>query len=241
MGKSAPKAPRAPDPVRTAAAQAVYDRNAAIDSAALNAVNSVTPWGTVTATGPQVVGGSIVSGGTRNVSLNPQDQALLNAQRSTALSLVPQVSQALNTPVDLEGIQNQYMARFQPQFDQQRETLRTQLVNTGFTPGSKAYDLAMDEANRRENDVRMAGMNNAVNLASALRQMPISNLQSVMGLQPQAPQVMGGTGAQVSSPDFSGLVNQQYNTDLMNWEQRVKQRQANQGALFGRGTLLGMM
>lgn len=47
MGKSAPSAPAAPDPVKVAAAQGAANKEAAITEAALNRINQYTPYGSV--------------------------------------------------------------------------------------------------------------------------------------------------------------------------------------------------
>lgn len=48
------------------------------------------------------------------------------------------------------------LGRFQPQQASDRAALETQLANQGFVRGSRAWDSAMDEANRRESDFRLA-------------------------------------------------------------------------------------
>lgn len=55
MGKSSPKAPAAPDPLVTSAAQTQSNKETASWQAALNAVNQQTPWGSLTYS--QVPGG----------------------------------------------------------------------------------------------------------------------------------------------------------------------------------------
>jgi len=47
MGKSAPSAPAAPDPAKTAAAQGAVNKETAITQAALNRINQYTPYGSV--------------------------------------------------------------------------------------------------------------------------------------------------------------------------------------------------
>lgn len=48
------------------------------------------------------------------------------------------------------------LGRYQPQQAADRSRLETQLANQGFVRGSAAWDSAMDQINRRENDFRLA-------------------------------------------------------------------------------------
>lgn len=48
------------------------------------------------------------------------------------------------------------LGRYQPQQAQDRSALETQLANQGFVRGSEAWNSAMDQINRRENDFRLA-------------------------------------------------------------------------------------
>ena len=58
MGKKSPKAPAAPDPAATAAAQGAINRETAIAQARLNQYDEVTPYGssTYTPTGKTIDG-----------------------------------------------------------------------------------------------------------------------------------------------------------------------------------------
>lgn len=73
---SKPKAPPAPDPVKTAAAQTASNKETAIANAQLNNVNQVTPWGSVTYTSTPGAGG--IPQYTQTTTLSP-NQSIINA------------------------------------------------------------------------------------------------------------------------------------------------------------------
>lgn len=49
--------------------------------------------------------------------------------------------------------QQAIMARLQPQLQQQRSQLNTELINQGLRPGTEAYNTAMQQQSQRENDL----------------------------------------------------------------------------------------
>lgn len=57
---------------------------------------------------------------------------------------------------DGQRVRDAMMARLSPGLKQDRDALETQLVNQGLTRGTPAFNAAMDEASRRENDARLA-------------------------------------------------------------------------------------
>lgn len=82
MGKKTPKAPKPPDPYATANAQAAANRQSAYDTAALNQIGTVGPWGETR------FEGAIGSPDRRQVTvLNPQAQAAFDAQQQIARTL----------------------------------------------------------------------------------------------------------------------------------------------------------
>lgn len=100
MGKSAPAAPRVPDPAATAAAQASANKETAIAQAQLNNVNQNTPFGSLTFTRNDAISGGegsdgLTGGGggdaldgvpsfTATTTLAPEQQRLLDLQNQAA-------------------------------------------------------------------------------------------------------------------------------------------------------------
>ena len=121
MSKSSPSPPAAPDPAVTAAAQTGSNIDTAIANARLNRVNQTTPWGSITYTqGPADSHG--VPTYSSQITLSPEQQALLNLQQSGQLSrgqlansLLSQVGGALSRPLDLSGLPSLYQRPDAPQ------------------------------------------------------------------------------------------------------------------------------
>lgn len=178
MGKSRPSAP-APvviDSGASAAGQASFNKEAALQQRALNLVDQYSPQGSTRfeATGQEINGIPQMRAVTE---YSPEQQRLYDlatqaqtAYGETANRQLENVRKAFETPFTLEGMgaaptfneefrqrqtQN-LLTRLQPQFDQRRAALETSLVNQGFMPGTQAYRNAMDEYNRAYNDALIA-------------------------------------------------------------------------------------
>lgn len=110
MGKSTPQAPKAPDPVATANAQAAANSQAAITQANLNRIDQVTPQGSITYN--QIGTNSDGTPRYQQVqSYSPQQQALYDQQNQIAQSLgglaqnnVQRVQQAQNSPLSFDSM-----------------------------------------------------------------------------------------------------------------------------------------
>ena len=93
--KSSPSAPAAPDPTATASAQSSSNIATAIANARLNHQNQSTPWGSISYTaGP--VDSTGVPTYSSQITLSPQQQALLDAQQSQQLQRSQMGSSLLN-------------------------------------------------------------------------------------------------------------------------------------------------
>lgn len=73
---------------------------------------------------------------------------------------LPQYS-GYDTDIDTTKYENALMERLNPQLNQSRAALETQLANQGLQPGSEAYNRALDTATRQENDARLGVILNA--------------------------------------------------------------------------------
>lgn len=60
------------------------------------------------------------------------------------------------------GLISRYNEVYQPQFQQEQTNLDTQLINRGFAPGTKAYDDAMFQLRRSQNDAKSQFVSNAL-------------------------------------------------------------------------------
>lgn len=179
MGKSSGGGSSGYDPAAAASAQGAANKDAVRESALVNQVNQVGPFG------QQTWSGSIGSPDrTVTTSLTPEGQQQLDLQNQIgtdllgvgANNLVPQAQSALGQPLDFSGLQqisgagdlqNQAagleqatyqrgLNLLQPQIDQQTRQEYTRLANQGLPEGGKAFDTAIgnlrrDQGNALEN------------------------------------------------------------------------------------------
>jgi hypothetical protein len=112
--KSAGNPPPPPDPTTSANAQSAANIQTAIANARLNRVNQTTPWGSISYTqGPPDANG--VPTYSSNISLSPQQQALLDQQQSGQLTraqlanqILAQSGSTIAKPLDFAHLQAVY-------------------------------------------------------------------------------------------------------------------------------------
>lgn len=208
---------------------------------------------------------------TSNVTLDPRVQGLLDTSltqqtglSNLANSAVTRTGEALDKPFSLEGASPDYnqqvadalMARstryLDPQWQQNEETERTRLANSGFTVGSEGYGKAYDQFARTKDAAYSNARDTATAAASSegvrqrqqditemllARQQPLQELNALRtGAAPQMPsftpsgaQSVGGADL-LSAANASGAAkNQIYNADVGAYN-------ANMGGLYGLGS-----
>lgn len=242
--------PKAPDPEKTAAAQAGMNRDTAITQSQLNMVDQQSPYGSLTykQTGTnrfQDAKGNWVETPkyTATTTLSPEQQAILDQTQSANLNLGTIANERsgflkdyLSKPFDVNAATEQKLydlgtKRLDPRFAQQQESLRTQLISSGIRPGTAAYTSAMRdfEENRNDayNNLALSGRQQAFNEASYERSQPLNEIAALLsGSQVQQFQPINTPQTSVGGVDYTGLVNQQYQAKLQN-------SQAKMGGLFG--------
>lgn len=249
MGKSRPKAP---DPFATAQAQTAMNRDTAITQQELNMVNQNGPWGSVNynQSGTTAAGNPIWN---QTTSLSPSQQGIFDASQGAqknmaelAQSQSAQLQETLGNPFSFNNQDAADWAydlgasRLDPRMAQQQEALQTRLANQGVAPGSRAWESSMNQQGQNENDaynqLMLNGRSQAFNEALTTYNQPLNSLSALLsGSQVQAPgQTMGATPQTgVAGVDYTGLVNQKYQSDMQNY-------QSGLGGLFGSaGSLLG--
>jgi len=187
------------------------------------------------------------------IELTPQQQATLDASQAAQGNLASLAEDRsdflLGYLPDTEAITDQIDSklydlgakRLDPRFEQEREALRTQLVNQGINIGSEAYDREMGRLNESKNDAYnqlvLQGRGTALNEVN----QPINQIIGLLsGTQVQNPNVQMQQPAQIPTTDNAGIIMDNYRTQLANWNQQQSQRQGMMGGLFGAGaTLLG--
>jgi len=243
MGKSA-SAPPAPDYASAAKETASGNLDAARAATAANRVNQYTPYGSLEykVSGEDPYGNATWSA---TQSLAPAQQQLLDYQNQASLGLgqltgkgLGYVNNMLDTPFDTsklpttgfnpsQSYQDAYMQRLQPQIQQGREQLSTQLANSGIPVGSEAYRRAMMAQGQKENDLLAAATTqgfgvgqqarqSALQEQAYLRNEPLNTLNAVRsGAQVQGPSfVNSAQQATTAGPDMLGAAQMGYNAQL---------------------------
>jgi len=260
MGK--PKAPAAPDPAKTAAAQTGTNVTTALANAQLQNVNQYGPDGSVTYsqnggsyfTDPTSGAKYFIPQYTQTTALSAAQQAIKNQNDAASLNLSQIgnnqsafLKDYLSKPVDLsnEATEARLMElgrkRLDPVIGQRDEDLRTRLANQGIKAGSEAYDREINNLNQGTNDaytsLLLNGRQQAVQEALTQRNQPLNEITALLsGTQVGTPQFGAGTN-QPSLPtvDYAGLVNQDYQNRLGAYNSQVAQRNNILGGLFGVG------
>lgn len=260
MGKA--KAPAAPDPKATAAAQTATNVTTALANAQLGNVNQYGPDGNVTySIGGWTTFTDPTSGATYQIpqynqttSLSAQQQAIKNQSDAASLNLGTIANEQtaflrdyLNKPVDLsnEATEARLMElgrkRLDPVIAQRDEDLRTRLANQGIKAGSDAYSRELNTASQANNDaytsLLLNGRQQAVNEALTERNQPLNEIGALMsGSQVQMPTFGAATNTtQLPTVDYAGLVNTNYQNQLAAYQSSQAQKQGVLGGLFGLG------
>ncbi len=238
-------APKAPDPVKTANAQAAMNKETAITQAELNNVNQVTPYGNLTYT----QSGTNPDGTpkyTATQTLSPENQALYDKYMGLAGSLgdigntlAGNVASTYGQPFKLGNEETEARLfdlgskRLDPLFAQQEDQLRTRLTNEGLTPGTDAWNAEMTQFGQGKNDaynqLLLQGRSLADTEMTSERNQSLNELMAALsGSQVQSPGFTNTPQTPVSGVDYAGLVQNAYNQKAANY-------QAGMGGLFGLG------
>lgn len=221
------KAPKAPDPVATANAQAQMNKDTAIAQYGLNATNQVTPWGSLNY--DQV--GKWDDGTPRyqaTQTLDPSIQGVVDnaiGQMQTPFSL------------DNNAVEGRLMdlgrQRLDPLLAQRRGSTEQDAFNRGVRPGSEAYDRMMRGVGQDENDaytqLMLQGRGQSVSELTQMRNQPLNEAIALMTGGQSG--YINTPGSQVAPVDYTGLVNQQYQSELANY-------QSGLSGMFGLGSAL---
>lgn len=253
MGK---KAPAAPDPVKTAQAQAAMNKETAIAQAGLNMYNQTNPYGSVNY--EQI--GTWDDGTPRfsqTTSFSPEQQALydedLRAQQNLA-NLATQQSGMLAEHLGQgwQGLTNSDVEnwaydlaspRILKQQGQNEAQLRTTLANKGIREGSAAWDAEMSRMTNANTDqmnqLALQGRSQAYNEALTNYNQPINTITALMS----GSQVTNPTAGMSATPqtaignvDYTGLVNSNYQNQVNAYNSKM----GGIGGLFGTAAKLWM-
>lgn len=259
MGKSSPPAP--PDPKETSQAQTGTNVATAIANNTMQMADQSTPYGdlTYTRTGtesftdPYTGQTYDIPTYASEITLSPEEQAIYDANSGARTNLA-QTGEAqsaflrdyLANPFDgntaaIEGrLDELYSSRMDPKFAQDEEALRTRLANQGVTAGSEAWNREIDRFNQAKNDARiqtmLQGRGQAFNELAAIRNQPINEITALLsGSQVNNPNVAPAQPGGIPTTDNAGLIMDEYDARLSNWQTKQAQRQSLLGGLFGLG------
>ncbi len=255
MGKSAPKAP---DPAKTAAAQGAWNSFTAQQQQQMNMIGQNSPWGsldyqqtgTTWITDPN--GKRVeVPAYTANTTLSPEQQAIFDASQSAQGNLAniandqsAWLGDYLKDPFEFNNQDAENWAydlaqgRIAPQQEQNRKDLENRLINSGIRPGTAAYNTEMarlTNANTDQNNqLALQGRSQAFQEKLAQRNQPLNEIIGLMsGTQVQSPNSTFAQTpqSQVAGVDYTGLVNQKYQSEMNAYNAQM----GALGGLFGAG------
>ena len=284
----APPAPIVINSGQTAGAQAEWNQDAAEKTRALNMINQYTPEGSsvfgnvLDAEGNNVqINGVDQMGVTQTYSpeqtaLNESQMRMKQGYADFGESQMADVQDVYGTAFDYSQFgdaptldetsrataRSNIIARNQPQMDQARSAFDTRMATQGIQEGSAAYDDALANINRANNDFYLGAdaqagnemqqrygldinaRNQAINEALNQRNMPMSELSTFMsGSQPVKPTFVPTPQGNIAAPNFAGLEAANasaQNAGAMNaYNQQLASNRANtQGlySLLGAGT-----
>lgn len=236
-----------------------YDKNgqwipntSASTSAASTSNQSYTP------DGWSSVKGEYVPTYTATQTLSPQQQAILDQTQAANLNLGTLANQQsakmidyLNKPVDLsaQNIDNYSNTHWQNGFnntwDRNQASMDQRLADQGVKLGSEAYSNATrDFTNNKQsaNDQYLGDMyDRSQNAILTERNQPINEISALLGnSQVHQPTYASSTPSSAATVDYAGLVNQNYQDQMGQYNTQLQQSNAAMGGLFGLGsTALG--
>lgn len=217
MGKS--KAPPPPDYAGAAAATAAGNLETAQYATKANRADQYTPYGSLTW---RDLGNDRWA---QDIKLTPEGQALLDQQAKTSGQLASLQDKAfegvsgqqakgwndsglVQSPFNPgETAQDAIMRRVQPQLDRARTSAETKLSNMGVQRGSEAWNNAMDDLSRQENDAYSQAALQGIQTGQQARQQGIQEQQYFNTRDLNMLNALR-TGAQVTNPQFGGYAQQ---------------------------------
>ena len=247
------KAPKAPDPVKTAQAQAGVNLSTAITQQNLNMVDQQNPWGSVdyTQSGSTRYKDSFgnwveVPTFTQTTTLTPEQQAIFDKAQAAQTNLAGiaetqsgRVAETLNDPFSFtnqdaaDWAYDLAQTRIAPQQQRNEAALRTKLINSGLRPGTQAWNSEMrrftESVTDQNNQLALAGRSQAFSENLATRNQPLNELNALLTQSQVAnPAQMSSATPQVSvgGVDYAGMVQDQYAS-------KMAQHNAMMGGLFG--------
>jgi hypothetical protein len=232
------------------------NKETAVAQTGLNAINQYTPDGSLEYT----QGGTWADGTPRfsaTTSLSPASQGIFDTNQITKQNIANigrdqsgRIGDLLGTPMKLgnEATEARLMElgskRLDPRFARDEEALRTRLANSGIRAGSAAFDAEMAGFGNTKNDaitsLLLAGRGQANQELLTERNQPINEITALMsGSQVSNPTFQSTPQSQVAGVDYMGMVNNNYNNAMKQYQTDVGAGNAAMGGMFGLGGTIG--
>jgi hypothetical protein len=248
-----PQAPAAPDPVKTAQAQADSNVKTSTTQQQLNMVDQTNPYGTQSYT----QNGTWADGTPRfsmSTTLSEPEQRNQNQQwefdnltNQLGINQTKKLTGLLDTPFKLDNAATEGRLmelgrkRLDPILAERNAALESKLYNQGVMPGTEAYDRAMRANTEGENDaynsLLLSGRAQANQELTAERNQPINEITALMsGGQVSQPNFQSTPTTQVAGTDIAGLTMDAYKYGpLAQYQAKNANRNAMMSGLFQLG------
>jgi hypothetical protein len=237
---SGSKAPKPPDPIKTATAQTGANQSTAIYEQMLNMQDQRTPYGSVTwqpsgtwsYKDPTTGKTTEVPKFMASTVLSPAQQALLDQEQTfdsrynqMAIDQAGRVKDSLSTPFKYDpGIHEEWAGGVYDKLNsgsiaRNQEELRQSLANRGLNIGTEAYDQAMKDftegTQRARDGFMLDSYGTGMNTALTMRNQPLKEGAALMGGgQITEPTWLQGPQSGVANTDVAGITQAGYANQL---------------------------
>lgn len=265
MGK--PKAPAAPDPIKTGSAQTATNIGTAVANAGLNQVDQITPDGNLTySQSGSTSWTDPVSGKTYQIpkytatqTLSQAGQAIKDQTNGAQLNFATlandqsgKLNALMSDPFKYDTNDHEkwalslYDKLNTDKENQATEATRARLVNQGLREGSAGWDAAMRAQSGGLMDARNQFLLNSqgqgFSQAQATRNQPINEITALMsGSQVAQPNYVNTPNSNIATTDYAGLTQQGYQNQLGAYNQKMNNYNAMMGGLFSTAGNAAMM
>lgn len=264
MGKGS--APKAPDPMQTALAQARLNQSTAGLGQQMSMIDQYGPDGSQVYsqsgyrdyTDPFTGKVTKIPNYVQTTKLSDAQQLIKNRQDAGQANLAGllerlsgQFNGTLDKPFTLDNaevensIVDRYGQRLGDQQGRERQSMEADMLARGIRPGSAAYDTFKNQQGQKENDqwnqIYIGARDQAVNEALTARNQPLKEFAALLNGSQIDQQVFGETpGAQVAGVDYLGAAQQGYANEMAAYQQKQDNFNKMLGGMFGvAGTAAG--
>jgi hypothetical protein len=248
-----PSPPTPENPSSVAATQQQYNTDSAIQSQAASNVNQSTPYGSLTyaqtGTGP---GGVPLY--TATSTLSPQMQAIVNRLQGDVTGSLNSANYGGTDPNTVIGNTTSGMVKdmldkqvsyLDPFYTAQTNQLDTKLTNQGLTPGTPAYQTAMNNLKQSQNQGVTGYLAQvqpqAYQQATSQYLLPLQTAAAEMGLMnPSAltSSMINPPQAKINPADYTGATASYNSAQQQAYQSQLAQQNAMMSGLFGIPTAL---